>query len=350
MNAPDQVSLFYEIWLNNTSQSVVNSWVDGGGINHGFGIQGTITVTINPPASNDPCANLSAVCIPADLQAWNSKDSTDATTAKVTTIQPNTGPKQVLTTADIAAGYALRSVDHATSSGAMFTTAALNAMVVRGTTKDPNAVTFTAPKNWSGVITYQYRIDPISVNSAGVTSWITPTTAKPEYIGLLVFTIHPTLSAPDPIASDPGAKVTVPVLEQSIIGSKPFSNAACTFADTKNKTTLTGTGTISNKGGSKDPVFTPDAAFTGSVDLACTVQDKFGTVSNSVTVTITVGAPAPAPVAPTPACTNCDNSGKLVSTGGSLAAPMSSGLAAVVLLVAAGAGILVIRRRTALAG
>jgi hypothetical protein len=69
-------------------------------------------------------------------------------------------------------------------------------------------------------------------------------------------------------------------------------------------------------------------------------------------VTIQVGAVAPAPAAPAaPACgSNCDSNGKLVSTGGSLAAPMSSGLAAVVLLVAAGAGILVVRRRTALAG
>jgi len=347
-NADAPVDIYYELQGtyttvgNNDPANTTIPW---------FG--GLLKLVVGKTTTPDPCATYSAVCLSTTLQAWSSKDSSDATSATLTTLQPNIsatdGP---LTSADMAAGYGLYSVDQPTSSGNTILTAALksSSMLTVGSKKDPNSVTFTAPKNWSGVVTYVYTLAPFTADASGHRTFSTDTTTW--FIGLLTFTVQPTLPGIDPIVSDPGAAVTIPVLEQSIIGSKPFSNAACTFADTKSKTTLAGTGSISNKGGSKDPIFTPTADFVGSVDLSCTVQDVWGITSNTVTVTVQVGAPAPAPVAPTtaaPACTqNCD--GTLVSTGGSLAAPMSSGLAAVVLLVAAGAGILVVRRRTALAG
>jgi len=209
-----------------------------------------------------------------------------------------------------------------------------------------STVTFTPPApNWSGTVTYEYVLASYATGVADKTSLHT---------GLLTFTVHPTLTAQDPIVSDQGVAVSVPVISQPPIGSAAFANAKCVFASSKSKTTLTDVGTISNKS-SKDPVFTPNADFVGSTDLSCTVQDKWGITSNTITVTIQVGAAAPAvPAAPTTAAPSCTTAGcsdgKLVSTGGSLATPMSSGLAAVVLLVAAGAGILVVRRRTSLAG
>jgi hypothetical protein len=111
-----------------------------------------------------------------------------------------------------------------------------------------SVVTFTPPApNWSGTVNYQYELADYA---NGV--------AKNIHIGLLTITVHPTLTTPDPIISDQGVAVSVPILAQPPIGSAAFSNAKCVFANSKSKTTLTDVGTITNKG-SKDPVFTPTA-------------------------------------------------------------------------------------------
>jgi len=318
-------------------------------------LAGNINLTVTFPQNLNACGK-DAACLNADVQAYGKKDNPNS--VKIDLLTPNifiaaSNPTGILKASDVPASWGLSAVNAPTSVDTTIPTATLQSFVSYTKAKGSNTVKFTPPVNWSGTVTYDYVIAKYTCGNSGTDACSSPdpvSGAPRLYVGSVTFTTHPTLPDIDPIASDPGVKVTVPVLEQSIIGSKAFMNAACTFADTKSKTTLAGTGTISNKGGSKDPIFTPDAAFTGSVDLACTVQDKFGITSNSVTVTVQVGVPAPAPVAPTPACGDSCNGGKLVSTGGSLAAPMSSGLAAVVLLVAAGAGILVVRRRTALAG
>ena len=316
-------------------------------------LQGDIHLTVTTPQNPNACPP-GAACLTADVQAYGKKDNPNS--VKIDLLTPNifiaaSNPTGVLTAADTPSSWGLAAVNNPTSVDTTIPQSTLQSFVTYTKAKGSNTVKFTPPVGWSGTVTYDYVIAKyICVDGTQACPVLDPKGLPGSYTGSVTFTTHPTLPDIDQIASDPGAKVTVPVLEQSIIGSKAFMNAACTFADTKSKTTLAGTGTISNKGGSKDPIFTPDAAFTGSVDLACTVQDKFGIGSNSITVTIQVGAPAPAPIAPTPACGDSCNGGKLVSTGGSLATPMSSGLAAVVLLVAAGAGILVIRRRTALAG
>jgi len=314
-------------------------------------VSGRIKITVQKPVTSDcPTGYYTAKCLTADIQAYDKK--ADPTSVKVELLKPNVvvlDAKGNWVSGFVTGNgnWGLAAINSARSNDQMLSDTILKNAITWKIGANSSTVTFTPPKpNWSGTVTYDYTLASYTGPNGTASSTVQ------SHTGAITFTVHPTLPGIDPIVSDPGAKVTVPVLEQTIIGSKPFSNASCTFADTKSKTTLTGTGTISNKSGSKDPIFTPDAAFTGSVDLVCTVQDTWGITSNSITVTVQVGAvPAPAdttaaPVAP--ACTT--DCGKLVSTGGSLTAPMSSGLAAVVLLVAAGAGILVVRRRTVLAG
>jgi len=307
-----------------------------------FVVNGYILVTVTQPKVSSGC-DFKIACLSATLQAWGKGDK--QTTASVSAITSNINTKNAFSlSATQASTWGLVSIDNPSSIDQL-TSVTLNSYVSMGA---GNKIVFAAPKNWSGTVTYQYTIAPYPSNTADFSNY------PSGVVGSVTFIVQPTLPAIDDLSTDVGVPVTIPVLSQAIIGSAPFQDANCVFASGRNKTSQTAVGTIVNKGGSKNPVFTPADGFTGDVTLSCTVADKWDPISNAVSVVIHVGAPAPAPVAPTtaaPACTtNCGNSGTLVSTGGSLAAPMSSGLAAVVLLVAAGAGILVVRRRTSLAG
>jgi len=347
VKAPATVYIYFEITGTPTA---TNTWFISGTTDANMvGITGWLQVVVGKPALT-ACQAGPGVILTADLQAFGKFD--DPASAKVDAITPNIKGITYKSTASIiptvtdSKSWFVYSYNMSSSNDpSLQSNAALAESYLAGTPSKSTSLLFSAPKNWSGSITYQYWI--AKVDNAG--AWI----QNSQQPGCFIVTVHPTLTAPDPITSDPGAKVTVPLLGKGtlpIIGSAPFQNANCVFAS-NNKIKDSAVGTINNFGMLKNPVFTPNADFVGSVDLLCTVDDAFGTTSNAVTVTIQVGTPAPVvPAAPTtPACDNCSN-GKLVSTGGSLATPMSSGLAAVVLLVAAGAGILVVRRRTALAG
>ena len=306
-------------------------------------IAGKILVTVTTPSNPSACdPKYTAQCLYADVQAYAKKAKT--TSVKVELLTPNAVKASGAGFVTGNGIWGLAAINNADSNDKTLSWVALENALSFTIGANSSVVTFTPPApNWSGTVTYEYDLASFA---NGVANNI--------YTGLLTFTVHPTLTAQDPIVSDQGAAVSVPVISQPPIGSGAFSHANCVFANSKSKTTLTDVGSISNKG-SKDPVFTPTADFVGSIDLSCSVQDVWGTTSNTITVTIQVGVVAPVvPAAPTTAAPSCTTAGcsdgKLVSTGGSLAAPMSSGLAAVVLLVAAGAGILVVRRRTALAG
>jgi len=306
-----------------------------------------VTVTQQPATGCGTGATLTV-----DQQAWGKYD--DAVSPKIEMVKPNIltsmNQKGKIPSAD-AANWAVLWINTATSNDLTLSQTAVESLI-SWTAGKGTSVVFNAPQFWSGTADFSYAVSKFTPATA---TTLAKATGDP-IVGCLHVIIRPTLTAPDPIVSDPGAPVTIPLLGTGslpIIGSKYFNNANCVFAS-NNKAKDTSVGLITNKGKDKNPIFTPNADFTGSVDLLCTVDDAWGTTSNQVTVTIQVGAvPAPAdtstaaPVAPSCTTPGCD---KLVSTGGSLATPMSSGLAAVVLLVAAGAGILVVRRRTSLAG
>jgi len=359
-NGPVVIKIYYEIvgW-------VATSWAADPAANATLSpwVSGTISVTVqNKPASSGCAYDDQAQCLTADLQAFAKKDG--PASAKINVITPNVlftdknGNTTGFVTGDENWGLVL--VDKASSIDQSISSTTLMGWASYTQGKKGDSITFTLPKtqyNWSGTVSYLFELAPFICDANGnVTSDGNYACMNQAQTGLATFIVHPTLTAPDDITSDQGAKVTVPLLGANalpIIGTAPFQDASCTFADTKSKTTLSGVGSISNPGGSKNPVFTPVADFVGDVTLTCTVADKWDPISNPVDVVIHVGTPAPAPVAPAttpaPACDNANGKCVLSVTGGSLAAPMSSGLAAVVLLVAAGAGILVVRRRTALA-
>jgi len=306
-------------------------------------ITGYVFVTVQKPALTG-CDASQAVNLKATIQAYGKGD--DATSAKFdlvkSNVASNTNTKGAIKYPDTAAMWGLESFNSGDSTDPYFAWNAQSLLKQAG-----NTVTFTPPQDWSGVVTYIYDIAKYDSTSATPVFLDTP-----DAKGCVVITVQPTLTAPDQLTTDQGVAVTIPLLGQGslkIIGTKDFTNANCVFVST-GKIKDSAVGSILNKGKDKNPIFTPNADFVGSVDLSCTVEDAIGTTSNAVTVTIQVGA-VPAPASVVPACTtNCDSNGKLVSTGGSLATPMGSGLVALVLLVAAGAGILVVRRRTALAG
>jgi len=325
-------------------------------------IQGIIKVTVTQPIDTSICAGgYSAKCINLDVQAFTDHNTTSVKTELLSQNVLVTDAKGNVISGFVTGNgnWGLAALNNSRSNDNLLPSATLDAAATWKIGANSSTVTVTPPqKNWSGIVYYDYVLASFTCDSTGtkqVPGGTTACTIPQLYrTGLITVTVHPTLPAIDDIYSDQGAKVTIPVLEQSIIGSKPFQDASCTFDGTKGKTTLANVGSIVNKGGSKDPVFTPVADFVGDVTLSCTVADKWDPISNAVSVVIHVGTPAPAPVAPAttpaPACDNANGKCVLSVTGGSLATPMSSGLAAVVLLVAAGAGILVVRRRTSLAG
>ena len=365
-NGPVVIKIYYEIvgWVD-TSWSATPPTATSARFSPW--VSGTISVTVkNKPASSGCAYDGQAGCLTADLQAFAKKDG--PASAKINVITPNVlftdknGNPTGFVTGD--GNWGLVFVDKASSIDQSISSTTLMSWANYTLGKKGDSITFTLPKtqyNWSGTVSYLFQLAPFVCDANGqVTSDGNYACMDQAETGLATFIVHPTLTAPDDIYSDQGAKVTVPLLGANalpIIGTAPFQDASCTFADTKSKTTLSGVGSISNPGGSKNPVFTPVADFVGDVTLSCTVADKWDPISNAVDVVIHVGTPAPTattpvPAAPaTPSC-NTDSNGKCILsvTGGSLAAPMSSGLAAVVLLVAAGAGILVVRRRTSLAG
>ena len=332
----------FQVYITYTLVAVASAgWTNGPALDSLPGIWGRILVTVGQYQATNSCT-YDAKCLTGDVQAYAKKAK--APSVKVELLAPNALRPDGTGFVEGTGIWGLGAINFPDSNDKTLSTATLMSAISFAIGPNSSSVTFIPPApNWSGTVTYQYVLASYAKGVADTDNLKT---------GLLTFTVHPTLTAQDPIVSDQGIAVSVPVLSQPPIGSGAFSHASCVFANSKNKTTLTDVGSISNKN-SKDPVFTPTADFVGSIDLSCTVQDVWGTTSNTITVTIQVGAAAPVvPVAPTasPACGNGCNDGKLVSTGGSLAAPMSSGLAAVVLLVAAGAGILVVRRRTSLAG